>query len=270
MPVFTKPARRPISVVVAVLALLVGVSARSADAAPQPGPRPEDGAAPLGANDWDCHPSAAHPEPLVLVHGLGATGSENWGYMAPMLKNAGYCVFTLTYGETPDNPYFGGLLPMQESAKELGTFVDRVLAATGRGEDRPGRPQRRHRDAAVVAEEAGRSPRSRSATSPWRPSTTARPSTAWTRSSTRSRALDGPRLRRTSTPGFDQGCGSCQQFLNGSDFYKELYPDGPVAAPGVLYTKVMTRYDELVIPYTSGACSSRRARPTSSCRTSAR
>ena len=48
------------------------------------------------------------------------------------------------------------------------------------------------------------------------------------------------------------GCGSCQEFLNGSPFLTKLYSDGVYAVPGVTYTTIMTRYDELVIPYTSG------------------
>ena len=42
---------------------------------------------PLGANDWACVPSAAHPRPLVLVHGLGATMDENWSYLSPILQS---------------------------------------------------------------------------------------------------------------------------------------------------------------------------------------
>jgi hypothetical protein len=46
-------------------------------------------------------------------------------------------------------------------------------------------------------------------------------------------------------------CGSCTQFLHGSPMQKRL-AEGGAAVPGVDYTTVMTKYDELVVPYTSG------------------
>jgi hypothetical protein len=42
-----------------------------------------------GANDFTCKPTAAHPNPVVLVHGLGATASENWYFLAPFLAEHG-------------------------------------------------------------------------------------------------------------------------------------------------------------------------------------
>src|SRR5690349_16393997 len=51
------------------------------------------GSAPPGANDWSCKPSAAHPDPVILVHGFLANMTVNWQTMAPLLANNGYCVF---------------------------------------------------------------------------------------------------------------------------------------------------------------------------------
>ena len=44
-------------------------------------------------------------------------------------------------------------------------------------------------------------------------------------------------------------CGSCQEFVVGSDFIKKLEARAP--ARGVIYTNLSTKYDELVSPYTS-------------------
>ena len=46
---------------------------------------------PPGANDWHCKPSDEHPNPVVLVHGLGANQAANWGYLAPLLARHGFC-----------------------------------------------------------------------------------------------------------------------------------------------------------------------------------
>lgn len=50
---------------------------------------------------------------------------------------------------------------------------------------------------------------------------------------------------------FSQFCGLCPQFLAGSDMVKKLNKGG-AAVPGIAYTTIPTRYDELVVPYTRG------------------
>ncbi|AYF73197.1 lipase [Nocardia yunnanensis] len=87
-----------------------------------------------GANDWSCTPTAAHPDPVVLIHGTAGGGQTNWGAYAPLLANEGYCVYSLTYGAL-DVPWplsaLGGMKPIPESAAQLAAFVARVQAATG-------------------------------------------------------------------------------------------------------------------------------------------
>ena len=84
---------------------------------------------PPGANVWSCKPSAAHPEPVVLVHGTGGNKNDNWQTYAPLLANNGYCVYALTYGVLPARglplSQVGGLGPIEKSAAQLGAFVDR-------------------------------------------------------------------------------------------------------------------------------------------------
>lgn len=89
-----------------------------------------------GANDWSCDPSSSRPRPVVLVHGTWENRYDNWASLSPRLKSAGYCVFALNYGDDADSAL--GLLPslkgtgdIAASAEELAAFVDDVRTATG-------------------------------------------------------------------------------------------------------------------------------------------
>lgn len=97
-------------------------------------------AAPVGANDWNCKPDDAHPQPVVLVHGTWENAYNIWSGAAPILKDEGYCVFALNYGKAGivEKGGVGSILPgvngtgaIEQSAKELARFVDAVLATTG-------------------------------------------------------------------------------------------------------------------------------------------
>ncbi|MBF6179504.1 esterase/lipase family protein [Nocardia otitidiscaviarum] len=97
-------------------------------------------AAPPGANDWNCRPTAEHPRPVVLVHGTWLNAYDSFAYLSPQLARAGFCVFTTNFGRLGmlDGGGIGQILPgrhgvgpMEDSAKQLGALVDRVLAATG-------------------------------------------------------------------------------------------------------------------------------------------
>jgi triacylglycerol lipase len=46
-------------------------------------------------------------------------------------------------------------------------------------------------------------------------------------------------------------CQSCAEFAPSSPFIQKLDAGG-IAVKGAVYTQIMTRYDELVVPYTSG------------------
>jgi len=212
--------------------------------------RPGSQASPPGANNFACKPGAAHPNPVVLVHGLSATAAENWGTMSPLLANNGYCVFALTYGLTPGNTSVGGLQPMEKSSAELASFVDKVLAAThakkidlvghSEGTVMPQYYLKFRGGAAKVDKYVAMTPLYQGTTL----------NGIGTYISAFEKALPtlaGPVSRLVATQ-----CGSCEQFLKGSPFLTHLYADGVFAVKGVQYTTIMTKYDELVTPYTSG------------------
>ncbi|HLI55568.1 MAG TPA: alpha/beta fold hydrolase [Actinomycetota bacterium] len=255
------PRARIAAVAIALAAAMLGFELpRSAGAAPSyPVPYTilagaaaelaSPGASPPGANDWTCRPSAAHPEPVVLVHGLLANMTDNWATISPLLADNGYCVFALNYGADPGVgaplDQIGGLQPMEHSAQDLSGFIDRVLAATGarkvdivghsEGATMPYYYLKMLGGAAKVARYVGLAPVYHGTT------------------------LDGlsmlASLLAAGAPGaaalVGQYCGSCQEFLPGSAFLAAMDATAP-AVSGVLFTDIVTRMDEVVSPYTSG------------------
>jgi triacylglycerol lipase len=205
---------------------------------------------PKGANDWSCTPTAAHPRPVVLVHGLGANMGMNWGYLSPRLKERGYCVFALTYGLHPLAAPFGapgGTIPIQDSAQELKTFIDRVLRETGAAEvDLVGHSEGTFMPQYYLKFLGGAAKVKRYvAYTPLYAGTNVL-GLAAIRDAGEKAGLSEPIINLVSAL-----CGSCTQFLAGSPMQKKL-AEGGAAAPGVDYTTVMTKYDELVVPWQSG------------------
>lgn len=85
---------------------------------------------PPGTNRFDCRDRDGR-NPVVLLHATAMNQSANWAYLAPTLANAGYCVFSLTYGQTSWSGTTGGLGNKEQSARAVSAFVGRVLTATG-------------------------------------------------------------------------------------------------------------------------------------------
>jgi len=199
-----------------------------------------------GVNDWSCRPSAAHPRPIVLAHGLGASDQTNWFFHGPRLVDAGYCVFAMTYGTGALGPFVGGIESMRTSAAELSAFVDAVRTTTGaakvdivghsEGTTVPAYYLKFLGGAAKVEHFVGFG-------SNYGGTTLAGLSNLIA-------ALT------TSAPGLAdlfsrEACGACLEYMPGSAFLEDLRSGG-VAVPGPTYTNIVSRHDEVVIPYTSG------------------
>ncbi|MFE1317472.1 esterase/lipase family protein [Kitasatospora phosalacinea] len=197
-----------------------------------------------GWNNWSCRPSAAHPQPVVLVHGLGANDLDDFATLAPTLALSGYCVFSETYGQTLLGGLAGGLAPMADSAAELAGFVERVRLTTGAAKvDIVGHSEGTTVPAYYLKYLGG---------------ATKVDDVIGFGSNYRGTTLDGLatladalHLQGLLT---GVGCGACTDYLPGSAFLNKL-DDGPVAVPGPTYTSIMTRYDKIVTPYTSGVLS---------------
>lgn len=198
--------------------------------------------APPGANDWSCKPTPEHPYPVVLVHGTFGSMADSWQALSPMLANAGYCVFALDYGQTwPGTPFYG-TGDIAQSAAELASFVDKVLAATGAsqvdivGHSQGGMMPRYYIDflggAAKVHMLVALAPSNHGTT------------------------LDGlsALVDDFEALGFPSlstlGCSACAEQLAGSSFLQTLNAGGDTV-PGPRYVVIETAYDEVVTPYTS-------------------
>lgn len=199
-----------------------------------------------GWNNWNCRPSAAHPRPVVLLHGLGGQSVTNWAYHAPKLAAAGYCVYSTTFGAGLLGNLVGGLGPMRDSAQQVSAFVEQVKASTGTAEvDLVGHSAgttvaayylKHLGGAANVANFVGFGSNF-AGTSLSGLGTLA--------------SLAMPFLPNV-TEFVRSQCAACIEFLPPNDFLSELNSGGTVVVPGVNYTSIVSRYDTIVTPYTSG------------------
>ncbi|MEU5656107.1 alpha/beta fold hydrolase [Streptomyces sp. NPDC047737] len=224
-------ARRTLAALILTLTALLAAPTATATAA-------ESAAPSRGWNDYSCKPSAAHPRPVVLVHGTFGNSIDNWLVLAPYLVNRGYCVFSLDYGRLPGVPFFNGLGPIDKSAEQLDVFVDKVLGTTGAPEaDLVGHSQggmmpnhylkflggadKVNALIGIAPDNHGTTLLGLTALLPYFPG-----------------AED---LLTANTPGLaDQ--------IAGSAFLTKLNAGGDTV-PGVRYTVIATRYDEVVTPY---------------------
>ena len=60
-----------------------------------------------------------------------------------------------------------------------------------------------------------------------------------------------PAANPAGDPADTPGCAACSEMSTGSAFIEKMRAGG-VAVPGIRYTNIVTKYDELVSPYTSG------------------
>lgn len=149
--------------------------------------------------------------------------SVSWNLISPELAEKGYCVFALDYGGR-------GVGPIEDSAAQLGSFVDTVLTSTGArkvaivGHSQGGMMPRYYMKflggKRKVAELIGLAPSNHGTTSPLAP--------------------------------IIPGCIACHQQAADSDFMAKLNAGDETPGRRVSFTQVTTRYDQVVRPHTSG------------------
>lgn len=197
---------------------------------------------PAGANDWRCRPSAAHPRPVVLLHGTIENQRNIFSALSPLLKNDGYCVFTLNFGSGIITfGQFYGLDPVASSANEVSRFIDSVRSRTGSAKvDLVG-----HSQGGVLAryyvQKLGGAAKVQNLVS------LAAPNHGTT--------FSGITGLIKYFPGVDKifvysWCKSCQDQIAGSALIASVNQGGGTS-PGVEYTNIATKYDEVSTPYTT-------------------
>ncbi|MCW2849785.1 MAG: lipase, class 2 [Marmoricola sp.] len=178
-----------------------------------------------GANHWSCKPTRAHPSPVVIVHGTFGDGKSLLDRLSWTMHRAGYCVFSLNYGNRATGP-------IARSARQLKAFVTKVLEATKAkkvslvGHSQGGMMPRYYikflGGARKVDDLVGLSPSNHGTSNPL-----------------------------LLTPGLSHLCPACLQQKTGSPFLRSLNA-GDETPGAVSYTNIATTHDEVVLPYTSG------------------
>jgi triacylglycerol esterase/lipase EstA (alpha/beta hydrolase family) len=208
------------------------------------GSLPDPERSPAGANDFTCKPTAAHPYPIVLIHGTFENAYDNWSGLAPVLKSAGYCVFALNYGETKPHALLKATGPVPASAAQLAAYVDKVRAATGAkkvdlvGHSQGGglTPQwylRFNGGAKKVHQLVGINPSSHG-------------TTLFGLIHAVDAVLD---VAGHAGKPFGLDSPAAKDQTVGSPVLQQLYAKGDTE-PGVTYTNIITKTDEVVTPYT--------------------
>ena len=197
-----------------------------------------------GANDWHCVPTAIHPRPVVLVHGTFVNMGFAWAALAPALKNQGYCVYALNYGQNSFSlgGRAGGLTDITASARELKTFIDRVLAATKTTQvDLVGHSQGGMLPNYYI-KRLGGAPRVHTLVG-LAPSNHGTSASGLLTLAQKVGMINGRHATaaRTAT--------SVSQQQVGSDFMTTLFADGDTV-PGPHYVVIATRKDRVITPYT--------------------
>jgi triacylglycerol esterase/lipase EstA (alpha/beta hydrolase family) len=186
-----------------------------------------------------CH-SSSHPDPVVLVPGTYTSQADDFAAVSPLLADNGYCVYTANFGAPIGDPIqTTGDIPT--SAGELATVVAKVLAATGASKvDLVGHSQgggvlprwylKYDGGASKVNALVGLAPSNHGTT------------------------VDGLQTlaQKLGALGIiETGIGvAATQQLEGSQVNAELDTGGDTV-PGVTYTTIVSRNDEVVTPYTN-------------------
>ncbi|CRG83036.1 hypothetical protein PISL3812_00384 [Talaromyces islandicus] len=192
------------------------------------------------ANDYSC--TSTH-NPVVTLHGLGATFYEDINFLGDWLKRQGFCVYRATYGSYPGFPLVGGFLPINESAVEVASFIANVSRSIpDKKVDIVGHSEGAFLSLYVPKFQPGISDivqRIVSIAPPTRGTNFANLVTL-----AQDLGIDG--LVQNVLDLF--GCHACNDLTNGGWAIEHINDKTPIIQPGNSATIIISKYDELVTP----------------------
>ncbi|EYE91921.1 esterase/lipase family protein [Aspergillus ruber CBS 135680] len=195
-------------------------------------------------NDFSCK-SDSHPNPVILLHGLGATGYEDINVLQYWLQAKDYCTFARTYGAYDGFPFLGGLKPIAESASEIAKYIQEVAEKTGADKvDVVG-----HSEGALQTLYV---PKFHSEVVPLIDKLVAiAPPTRGTNfAGLYQLAIDlGNNTKSVVDKALDTvGCQACSELVTGGEAIKKLNDGEPIVQEGNSLTVIASKHDELVTP----------------------
>ncbi len=248
-------ALRRLAVASSLIALLAAPSAAAAKAGPVIKSFPvalawslaQQGLDPAGSNDFNCKPTAKHPRPVVLLHGTYANKYNSFAALGPAIKRQGYCVFAVDYGKGMIKGV-NGATAIRKSSREIAPFIEKVLVNTGASQvDIVGYSQGGLVARSYMLYDGGSNPQ--------HPELNKVHSLVGLAVPNHGTDLNGATKeikRYNFTPLYRIIAGdAAADLFDFSGFMKELNVDpGSETVPGVSYTMIASRADEISQPYT--------------------
>lgn len=200
-----------------------------------------------GINDYSCR-SANNSNPVVFLHGLGATFYEDLNFMQAWLQRQGYCTYASTYGDYTGFPFVGGLKSIAESASEIAAYINEVKEETGAEKvDLVGHSEGAFQSLYVPKFEDGISEiveRVVAIAPPTRGTTFIGLYNLAYILGDASRELVGKVLKLF-------GCPACDDLGPDGDAVDKLNDGEPIVQKGIKVTVIASKYDEMVTPTTT-------------------
>ncbi|KAJ3495905.1 hypothetical protein NLG97_g3052 [Lecanicillium saksenae] len=201
----------------------------------------------LKHNDFSCR-SSDHPNPVVVLHGLGATYYEDLNFLEGFLQTKGFCTFSLTYGAYDGFPFVGGLKPIDESSHQIAALIKEVHEKTGASKiDIVGHSEGGFQSLYVPKFRDGISELVDNIVAIAPPTHGTTFANLWKLApllGKNSREDIGAILRKV-------GCAPCDEISVEGSSIKKLNDGNPIVQPGNKVTVIASKYDELVTPTTT-------------------